>query len=199
MFIATCPLILASASPRRRELLLALGLHCDCIPAAIDETPLPGEDPAAFARRMAESKAKVVAATQPPSACVLAADTIVCIDNRILGKPRTPQEALFFLELLNARSHTVITGYSIKAQFRDLDHTAHASTRVDFGHFDHYILQAYAACGEPLDKAGAYAIQGAGSFLVAAVHGSSTNVIGLPVHAVLQVLVQHRIIAPKGC
>lgn len=197
MFVATCPLILASASPRRRELLLTLGLDCACIPAAIDETPFSAEEPAAFARRMAENKAAAVAAAQPASSCVLAADTVVCIDGRILGKPQDQQEALSFLELLNGRSHTVITGYSIKAGFRGLDHSAHASTRVQFGLFDRSILQAYAACGEPMDKAGAYAIQGTGSFLVAAVDGSSTNVIGLPIQEVVQVLVQHEIIAPR--
>lgn len=198
MFVATCPLILASASPRRRELLLSLGLHCTCIPASIDETPFASEEPAAFARRMAEDKAQAVAVQEPASACVLAADTLVCIDGRILGKPCDQQEALCFLELLNGRSHTVITAYSIKAGFCDLDHTAHTSTRVQFGHFDRSILKAYAACGEPMDKAGAYAIQGAGCFLVAAVDGSSTNVIGLPVNEVVQVLVQYQIIVPKG-
>lgn len=179
-------------------MLLGLGLHCDCIPAAIDETPLTDEGPAAFARRMAESKAIAVAADQPPVACVLGADTVVSIDDRILGKPGDQQEALSFLELLNGRSHTVITAYSIKAKkHHGLDYTGHAATTVHFGRFERKILEAYAASGEPLDKAGAYAIQGWGSFLVAAVDGSSTNVIGLPLHEVVQILVQNQIIITK--
>ncbi len=198
MFIASCPIILASASPRRRELLQALGLHCTCIPAAIDETPRSRETPAAFAMRMARDKAETIAAVQTSATCVIGADTVVSIDGRILGKPADHTEALHFLELLNGKTHTVITGYTLIARHQGLELTRHALTRVRFGHFDRAVLKAYACTTEPLDKAGAYAIQGAGAFLPAAIDGSSTNVIGLPVQELLQILLRQRIIMPKG-
>lgn len=197
MFVATCPLILASASPRRRQLLHALGLHCDCLAADIDETPLYNETPTAFAMRMAGAKAAAVAATQLPSACVIGADTVVCIDDHILGKPADRWEALHFLQLLNGRTHTVITAYALRARERNLEVSAYASTLVRFGHFSDSILQAYANTDEPLDKAGAYAIQSCGAFLVAAIDGSSTNVIGLPVHELITLLLAHRLIKAK--
>ena len=197
MFTANCPIILASASPRRRELLQALGLQCICIPAAIDETPRSGEMPAAFAMRMAQNKAKTIAAVQAPSTCVIGADTVVSIDGRILGKPADHAEALRFLELLNGKTHTVITGYTVIARHQSLELTRHSLTRVRFGHFTGAVLKAYACSKEPLDKAGAYAIQGAGAFLPAEIEGSSTNVIGLPVQELLQILLRQRIILPR--
>lgn len=196
MFIATCPLILASASPRRQQLFAALGLHCTCIPATIDETPLVGETPAAFAVRMAEAKVAEVAAAQDTAACVIGADTVVTIDGRILGKPANHREALRFLELLNGKTHSVITGYALQARGHGVLLHDHATTRVRFGHFNQDTLAAYANTKEPLDKAGAYAIQGAGAFLVASIDGSCTNVIGLPVQAIVHSLLAHRFIRP---
>lgn len=198
MFTATCSLVLASASPRRREQLQTLGLRCTCMAAAIDETPLPGEAPAAFAMRMAQAKAEAIAAIQPPSSCVIGADTVVSIDGRILGKPRDQEEGLSFLQLLNGRTHVVITGYTLIHRSQALELTRHTRTRVRFGRFADAVLRAYARTPEPLDKAGGYAIQGIGAFLSAEIDGSHTNVIGLPVQELLQILLQRRLIVPKG-
>ena len=144
--------------------------------------------------RMAGAKADAVAATQAPSACVIGADTVVCIDDHILGKPADRREAMHFLQLLNGRTHTVITAYALRVRERHLEVSQYASTLVRFGHFTNSVLQAYANTDEPLDKAGAYAIQGCGAFLVAALNGSSTNVIGLPVHDLIKHLLAHRLI-----
>lgn len=196
MFVAACPLVLASASPRRHALLQSLGLSFSCVPAEIDETPYAGEAPADFAMRMARSKAEAASKSQPPSVCVVAADTVVAMQDRILGKPKDHAEALSFLSQLNGQMHTVITGYCVLARFRNLDFTGHVRTRVQFGQFEENVLAAYAAGSEPMDKAGAYAMQGTGCFLVSAVSGSSTNVIGLPVEEVVQILLEHQLIAP---
>lgn len=196
MFVAACPLVLASASPRRHALLQSLGLSFSCVPTEIDETPRAHEEPAAFAMRMARSKAETAGKTQPASACVVAADTVVAVNNRILGKPKDHSEALSFLSQLNGQMHTVITGYCVQAPFRNLDYTDHVCTRVQFGQFEENVLAAYAAGSEPMDKAGAYAMQGTGCFLVSAVSGSSTNVIGLPVEEVVQLLLEYQLIAP---
>ena len=202
MFVTACPLVLASASPRRQELLRALGLHFTCKAAEIDERPLPEEASTNFALRMAQAKAHAVAATEPPAACVIAADTVVAIEEtggtgaRILGKPKDHAEALDFLRLLNGRSHTVITGLALVAPLRGLDLTCPVQSRVQFGRFEENVLAAYAAGPEPLDKAGAYAVQGAGAFLVETISGSATNVIGLPMTELADMLLQHQLIAP---
>lgn len=196
MFVAACPLVLASASPRRQELLRVLGLDFACIPADIDESAWPGEDAAGFATRMAREKAGAVARAQPAAACVIGADTVVAIDGRVLGKPQNHAEALAFLSLLNGRTHTVITGYNVRVGQRGLNLSGHVCSRVQFGNFPEEVLAAYAATPEPMDKAGAYAMQGAGCFLVRAVDGSSSNVIGLPVGELVQLLLQQQIIAP---
>ena len=202
MFVTACPLVLASASPRRRELLHALGLRFTCKAAEIDERPLPDEAPTNFALRMARAKALAVAATEPPAACVIAADTVVVVGEatesggRILGKPRDHAEALDFLRLLNGRAHTVVTGLALLAPRRGLDLTCPVQSRVRFGRFEENVLAAYAAGPEPLDKAGAYAVQGAGAFLVETISGSATNVIGLPMTELVDILSQHQLIAP---
>ena len=168
MFVAACPLVLASASPRRQELLRVLGLDFACIPAEIDESAWPGEDAAGFATSMAREKAGAVARAQPAAACV------------------------------NGRTHTVITGYNVRVGQRGLNLSGHVCSRVQFGNFPEEVLAAYAATPEPMDKAGAYAMQGAGCFLLRAVDGSSSNVIGLPVGELVQLLLQQQIIAPVG-
>ena len=188
MFAAACPLILASASPRRRQLLQALGLSCECIPADIDESSYPGEEPAAFAERMAQTKAATVAARQSPLACVIGADTVVTIGGRILGKPKDHREALDFLELLNGKTHTVITSYALQASFCDLKVSEYVSTCVHFGTFTREVLQAYAQSKEPLDKAGAYAIQGGCVIYIKEIRGEYSNVVGLPVARLYQEL-----------
>lgn len=187
-FRAALPLVLASASPRRLELLGSLGLAF-LVDAAQDAEPLPqgGEDPAAFVRRAAQAKARETA-TRHPGSVVLGADTIVVLDATIMGKPGDAEEAVCMLTRLAGRTHRVLTGCCLVApdgseQIFDVD------TEVTMRRSSLEELQAYAATGEPLDKAGAYAIQGLGGFLVRRVEGSYTNVVGLPLSRVLQRLI----------
>lgn len=190
MFSTTCPLILASASPRRKEYLARLGLEHLVLPASVDETPYPAEPPPTFARRMAATKARQIAELHPEG-CTLAADTVVALDHRIFGKPRDQQEALAMLTALQGRTHEVTTGFAIVAPHRQIVEVDSATTQVTFGVFAETILLAYVRSGEPMDKAGAYGIQGLGSFLVQSISGSCSNVVGLPVHAVVLSLLKH--------
>lgn len=193
MFLASCPLILASASPRRQAYLARLELPYRCVPATIDETPAGGEAPEAFARRMATAKAGQVAAAHP-GACVIGADTVVALDHQIFGKPRDQAEALTILRTLQGRTHAVITGLAVILNQRAISEVSATTTLVTFDDFDDQILQAYVDSGEPMDKAGAYGIQGKGTFLVRAIAGSCSNVVGLPVNALVQVLLRHQLI-----
>ena len=184
------PLVLASASPRRAELLRAAGIAFDVDVADVDETPLPDEQPDAHVRRLAETKARRVAARHPGRA-VLAADTVVVVDGVILGKPAGPADARRMLALLSGRTHLVLTGVCVvgdgggpafdSAQAMKSVYTEVASTAVEFGRFSLADIDWYVASGEPMDKAGAYAIQGLASRFVTRIEGSYSNVVGLPV------------------
>jgi septum formation protein len=175
-------LILASTSPRRRMLLREAGFRFTLESPDVDETPLAGESPAAPAERLALEKGRVVAARAPLSACVLAADTLVTIDGDVLGKPRDHAEAVTMLLRLAGRTHTVFTGFALFADGREESAVVESAVRM------HAVTraqaEAYAASGEPLDKAGAYAAQGEGGRFVAEITGSRSNVIGLPLEAV---------------
>lgn len=195
MFTARVPLILASASPRRQEFLQQLGLEFDTLPPSIDETPLPGEEPTAFARRMATSKAEHIAQAHP-AACIIAADTVVSLAGSIYGKPADANEALSMLEQLQGHTHQVITGLALVLHNQAIHESTTETTRVSFDQFTRPILQAYVDSGDPLDKAGAYGIQGQGTFLVRAIDGSYSNVVGLPVNQLLRLLLAHDLIAP---
>jgi len=193
MFKVCCPLILASASPRRREYLARLGLEFTIVPAAIDESCHPAEPPQDFARRMAATKARTVAGTNP-AACVLGADTVVALEGQIFGKPKSQEEAVAMLTTLQGRTHQVTTGFAIVAKNRNIDLLDTVTTQVTFGIFPEPILRAYVASNEPMDKAGAYGIQGVGSFLVHSISGSCSNVVGLPVHAVVRALLDQSLL-----
>lgn len=173
-------IILASGSPRRRELLELLGARFQVIPAADEESPRPGEDPSAFAVRAARAKGELVAAEFPRNP-VLASDTVVEIDGQILGKPRSTTEARAMLRLLSGRTHQVHTAVALvfEGACRSLLETAD----VRFGDIDDRTIDWYVATREPMDKAGAYAVQGAGGLLVEFVTGSPQTVIGLPIHS----------------
>jgi len=179
-------LILASASPRRRELLASLGVPCEVVPSDADETldPVPLAEAVA---RLALRKARLVAGSRP-AAVVLAADTIVVIDGRALGKPANPEDARAMLRTLRGRTHEVMTGVAVV----DAATGRHAGdtviSRVTMAAYDDAAIDAYVAGGEPLDKAGAYAIQGAGGALVAGLEGSRSNVVGLPLAATAALL-----------
>lgn len=170
-------LVLASASPRRRALLEQLGLVCEVIPADVDERPHPGEDPVAYVQRVAHDKAHAVA-SRVPDAVVLAADTTVDLDGRILAKPVDRDDARAMLASLSARTHRVHTGVAVH-HAGGRQHIV-VTTLVTFVPIHEHTLEWYLATGEPFDKAGAYALQGAGGVLVDRVQGSVSNVIGLP-------------------
>lgn len=177
-------LILASASPRRRELLSQLGITFTVSAADIDETPHEGEAADAYVLRLAREKARAVAARHP-GAWVLAADTTVALGPELLGKPRDAEEAKAMLSRLSGRTHEVHTGVALAGRHEE---ALVARTRVTFRALSPGEIAWYAGTGEPLDKAGAYAVQGRGGFLVAAVEGSPTNVIGLPLGETLALL-----------
>lgn len=191
---ALTDLVLASASPRRCELLMLAGLDFEVLPGAAEPEPEAGEAPAPFALRAALAKA-LDAFGRRPQAVVLAADTIVVLDGRILGKPRDMADALHTLTELSGRSHEVITGCAICAPGRAPE-TFSVSTLVTLAPAPKAALEAYAATGEPMDKAGSYAIQGRGGFLVRRIEGSYSNVVGLPVAEVLAALAARGFIAP---
>ncbi len=180
-------LILASASPRRRELLRALGLRLKAVSAQVEEKRRKGEDPFAFAHRMAREKAACVSHRYPQQ-WVLGADTVVVLEKVLLGKPKDRQQALRFLSRLSGKEHRVITAFCLTHGDRGLTICRSVTTRVTFKRLSQEEIQWYVQTGEPLDKAGAYAIQGRGAFMVRRIRGSYTNVVGLPVTEVLEVL-----------
>ncbi|MDP6436141.1 MAG: Maf family protein [Gammaproteobacteria bacterium] len=178
-------LLLASASPRRRELLTQLGVQFTVVPANIDESILPGELPESYVRRMAAGKAEAgrrSAGGRP----ALGADTAVIIDDRILGKPRDRADALDMLELLAGRTHQVISGVAVADGTQVLERLS--TTKVSFGPISAAEREAYWATGEPRDKAGAYAIQGYGAVFVRHINGSYTGVVGLPLYETAELL-----------
>ncbi|MEN8257744.1 MAG: Maf family protein [Thermodesulfobacteriota bacterium] len=183
------PLILASASPRRRDFLTKLGLQFLVETAVVDESALPDEAPEAFVRRLASEKARAVA-THHPDHVVLGADTIVVRDGVLLGKPVSRQQAKEILTSLSGRWHEVWTGFSICCQESHLEEVGAVVTRVRFAGLDPGVIAAYVASGDGDDKAGAYGIQSGGGFLVSEISGSYTNVIGLPVAEVVAALVK---------
>lgn len=177
---STSPLlILASASPRRRVLLAQLALPFTVMPADIDEQPLPAETPRAYVRRIALAKAQHLAQLFP-AAVVVGADTIVVLDEQILGKPHTAVAAQHMLRRLSGRQHTVLTAVAVVQQVRHVAQLDVVSTQVHFRPLQEMDIERYVATGEPLDKAGGYAIQGEGAAFVASLDGCYTNVVGLP-------------------
>ena len=176
------PLILASASPRRRELLESLDLDFTVRPAAVDETPNPGERPRDLVRRLAREKAE---AAGRDGEWVLAADTIVVEDGEVLGKPRDRDHAGEMLQRLQGRWHLVLTGVALKPPDGDTLHAVE-STRVLFAELTPEQIDWYVATGEPDDKAGAYAVQGLGALFVSEIDGNYSNVVGLPLPTVRQ-------------
>ncbi len=193
MFITCKPLILASVSPRRRQFLTDLGLEFTCSPADIDETPLPNETPAAFALRMALAKAEAAAAKNP-QAFVIGSDTVVTCEGSILGKPVDASHALAMLRSLQGRTHQVITGLALVCVQENCTEQLTRITEVTFNTFADSILQAYINTGDPMDKAGSYGIQSKGAFLVRAIKGSCSNVIGMPISTCTSLLLQHGVI-----
>jgi len=173
-------LILASASPRRAEILRSAGLQFTVLSSAVDETPMPNEVPQDLVHRLALAKAELVAARALGPAIVVAADTAVVLEGAILGKPRTSEDARQMLAKLSGRTHSVMTGVALirlpDAERREFIET----TQVHFASVSNEEIVKYLASGEPFDKAGAYAIQGLGGRFVPRIDGCYFNVVGLP-------------------
>jgi len=185
-------IILASASPRRRDFLRQLGRKFRICPPALDELPQPGESPRRYARRVAVDKARTVAERLRPAnraRIIIAADTIVVIGNRILGKPRNRRAARAMLRALSGRWHRVISGLcvlTVAPDGRRHEHSRTVVTAVEFKPLADAEIAAYIATGEPLDKAGAYAIQGRGGAMIRGIRGSYSNVVGLPLAELME-------------
>jgi len=185
-------LFLASASPRRRELLTQIGVPFELLLITLDETPLPAERPEAYVQRLAREKALAGwAAVNDDSAAVLGADTTVVIDERILGKPADRAEGLLMLESLSDREHHVLTAVALAT--RGACEVRLVTSRVRFRRIERAEAEAYWASGEPCDKAGGYAIQGWGAVFVAELRGSYSAVVGLPLCETAQLLDQAEI------
>ncbi len=196
MFHTTKPLILASASPRRRDLLESIGLEFHIETATVDESPAGGESPSDFVLRLSKEKAEAVT-HRHPGVWVLAADTIVVVDSDILGKPENMSAAISMLQRLSGRVHEVWTGFCLCHHNDSVLAQGAVRTEVRFADLPEELCDAYVKTGEPLDKAGAYGIQGKGACLVESVNGSYTNVVGLPLAEVVQELLRYGVIAPR--
>ena len=186
-------LILASTSPRRKYLLEQAGLRFRVVPSPFDESGVPPDAPARYVRRLAEAKADAVAALHP-GAWVIGADTIVAEGRRLLGKPASPEEAREMLARLSGKTHQVYTGFCICRQAGRQRFVDAVGTDVTFKTLSPPEIDWYIRSGEPFDKAGAYAIQGIGTFLVRRIKGSYSNVVGLPVCEVVEILIREGVL-----
>jgi len=188
----TAPLVLASGSPRRRELLSGAGVRFAVRPADIDETPLPGEAPANYVRRLSIEKTDASRASPlaSPAEIVLAADTTVNVNGEILEKPLDADDAYRMLRMLSGRSHLVHTGVTVSVPITGArrSSTIVVTTKVTFADLEDAAIDWYLETGEAMDKAGAYGIQGAAGAFVEKINGSVTNVIGLPLAETLTLL-----------
>jgi septum formation protein len=182
------PIILASSSPRRKELLSQAGVAFTIIVSGCDETPVPGESAREMVERLAIVKAAVVAA-QHPHAYVIGADTTVCIDGEVLGKPESFEEACSMLRKIQGRTHEVLGGIAIINRSQALEKRWSHSTKVTMAPMSEEVIARYVRSGEPMDKAGSYAIQGLGLQFVDSVEGSYSNVVGLNISALMVELV----------
>ena len=190
-------LILASKSPRRRYLLEKAGLEFTVIPSKVDENSVILSTPDSYVKCLAEAKAGDISNRYPDS-WIIGADTIVFIDNTILGKPASRDEARAMLTSLSAKTHQVLTGYCICHKATGHFISECVTTDVNFKKLSEKEIDWYINSGEPFDKAGAYAIQGIGTFLVKRINGSYTNVVGLPICEVLEYLIKEGVVELTG-
>ena len=182
-------LVLASASPRRRELLASLGIEFTVVPSEAPETLLPGESPRQHVMRLSREKALEVANRRKvPGRWFLGSDTVVVRDDAILGKPTDAADAAAMLRSLSGRSHRVLSGYAIYDRNNETMEVNAVTTRVRFKELTEREIAGYIATGEPFGKAGSYAIQGIGAFMIPAIEGSYSNVVGLPLCEVVAAL-----------
>ena len=193
IFKSTAEVILASGSPRRRAYLESLGIVFRVIAADITETILAEESPAQYVERMAREKAESVERNYP-DCWVVAADTVVCFDDMILGKPIDENDAVKTLLHLSGQEHVVHTGVCLLNKALNVCDIRVVGSRVIFQDFSEDVIRAYVNSGEPLDKAGSYGIQGKGAFLVREIHGSYSNIVGLPLCEFIEMLAQRKMI-----
>lgn len=187
-------LILASSSPRRKELLESVGVKFRVICPTSDEAVIPGESPEDYTLRLSREKALSVAASCSEGAYIIGADTTVVVDGYILVKPTDKDDARSMLLKLSGREHRVLTAFSIVRAFSEVLHGEVIDTRVMVKNLAAHEIQGYIMTGEPMDKAGAYGIQGAGAFMIKGIVGSYTNVVGLPLVELLEALKSQGII-----
>jgi septum formation protein len=181
-------LILASASPRRAEILRDAGLSFTVLSSAVDETPYPGEDPQTLVLRLAAAKAELVAARAVGPSIIIAADTVVVLEGKILGKPRSSDDARNMLEQLSGRTHAVLTGVSL-IRLPDVERRQFVeSTLVHFAQISGDEITRYLATEEPHDKAGAYAIQGRAGRYIPRIEGCYFNIVGLPLSRLMSAI-----------
>jgi septum formation protein len=183
-------LLLASESPRRKELLTAMGIYFEARPAGIDEDSIPADHPRTLAIRLAYAKAMAILA-QGPEEPVFAADTVVALEGILYSKPGTAAQAREMLRNLSGREHEVITGVAIAMSDPHEVHLDSATTRVRFRSLSDEEIERYVATGEPMDKAGGYGIQGLGGDLIESIEGDYFNVVGLPCSLVAELLRAH--------
>jgi septum formation protein len=186
-------LILASKSPRRRYLLEQAGLKFSVIPSSIDESKIPLCSPETYVRILSEAKVDDISKKYPEK-WVIGADTIVLKNNDILGKPRSKDDARTMLKQLSGQVHQVLTGYAVCCKAKNKMFSETIKTDVLFKNLTHDEIEWYVHTREPFDKAGSYAIQGLGTFLVKSINGSYTNVVGLPVCEVIEFLIKEGVI-----
>jgi len=182
-------LVLASKSPRRAEILRAVGWEFEAVAANIDETRMESEDGVSYVKRLAQTKAETVAKKIPHNGFVLGADTVVVVDGEILGQPSNDEDARRMLRLLSGKWHEVLTGLAlVRAGNAPRVLVEHETTRVRFCEMSPDEIDWYVSTGEPSDKAGAYAIQGRGGLFIEEIEGDYFNIVGLPVRLLYELM-----------
>ncbi len=181
-------IVLASSSPRRKELLQSMGIEFEVIAPTSDESLLDGERPEDYALRLSSEKAVSVSKNLNGNVLVIGADTIVVVDNEILGKPKDEEDAGVMLSKISGKTHHVLTAFSITKPEDEILHTHVVGTEVIVKTLEPQEIQGYIKTTEPMDKAGAYGIQGVGAFMIKGIRGSYTNVVGLPLVEVIEAL-----------
>jgi septum formation protein len=189
-------IILASGSPRRKEYLERYHFDFRVITSDIGEAVKEGESPIDYALRMSVEKAEAVAEFCSNDEIILAADTVVVLHDRIMGKPADVSDAIGMLEELNGNTHEVVTAYTIYIPEEVQTITNYVTTKVRFHRVASDLIKSYVETGEPMDKAGSYSIQSTGTFLVDSIEGSYNNVVGLPVEKVISDLLEYRFLSP---
>jgi len=197
MYVNKEQIILASSSPRRQQMLADMGLHFSVHAAEIDETAMSGETGRAFVMRMAADKARAVGCVYRDK-WVVAGDTVVILGDEILGKPRDCGDAVKMLMKLSGRSHYVLSAIALHRHLDQRSFIEVARSKVEFFPFAEDVARAYVATGEPLDKAGSYGIQGKGAVLVHSISGSYTNIVGMPLGELVELLVREGVIAVRS-